>query len=890
MAGLKGLLVRNLFPIVKDLPYTKRRRRYLFSALLDYQRFFDRSRYFFGDRFTMKIFKQAYVTALHIALEQVPRDGYPKGFPRPLNKLVSWLQGSMDKRQVALTILSSYRLMETSGYNDFKTILSDTHRELDIAPFLRKEVRELRGFRFHRKLPRHDFSQTVFLSRGPYGSLCGMEAALSAAALLSLPDECVAVLKLWSKSGTPMVQGFRYLLNSASVDWRVPYNIGKRAGKRSSKVCSVPDRLADNAFHFKSFAKAILKGPISRMKRQIASGDLIITEKTRLEVELRLSTPHSSASLGTYNDNDVIREVYATAEDINREGLGRPFLSRLVFIPKEGGGTRPVTPTNVFVQASLTPVHNLFMHFASLQPGDCTYSEDEVSDSIGRSTARFEASSSFDWSSATDQTSVSDHLYPIVSEVLGDELASSWLILMKSPIAMDLSGPRENSVRYFPSGHKDFGREVRQNPIKLPSSYSLKSYKVGAPMGLRSLWPIYAIFHHCLVNLSKRLCHTFYGKRITVPQNIYDIRSAVGALTCPGKGVSLTLKLVPYPPRRSSVRRAMKKQNYLLKGDDVWLRGKLLSYIYYTLCCLIGVTISKGKSVIPTQGSPPAGEFSKRYFIRGVEITPISPKAIYEADKGCHPLMALDIARRLINFYDGSPNKRIRATEAAGRALSQILSRRSSAVSELSVWASCPVHKGRYDQILKDLGIYLPWPSLEDHVWRPLLAQTVRDFVSQRAINVIKACSELGFTKFGLSFSETSIKLHPASPILRPVFNREEFIPYEVSSLASLISRLGDYSEVDFLCGRTTFARDLEQLVSLTGNLKSLIGQKRYNIRFRFISSVVSNVLFSLLTRSDDRLLLDERFREVCWRWFRPSSNEPLGNIHWKIFRHFEPK
>lgn len=90
-----------------------------------------------------------------------------------------------------------------------------------------------------------------------------------------------------------------------------------------------------------------------------------------------------------------------------------------MFIPKEGGGSRPVTPVNYFVQDALKPTHDYLMEVLRQQPGDCTYDEPSARSFLALHTKRGDDVSCFDWTGATDCDPVDEGSYEVVKALRG---------------------------------------------------------------------------------------------------------------------------------------------------------------------------------------------------------------------------------------------------------------------------------------------------------------------------------------------------------------------------------------------------------------------------------------------------------------------------------------
>lgn len=73
---------------------------------------------------------------------------------------------------------------------------------------------------------------------------------------------------------------------------------------------------------------------------------------------------------------------------------------------------------------------------------------------------------------------------------------------------------------------------------------------------------------------------------------------------------------------------SIKDPLYVVLGDDVAIANKAVAAKYLEYVKILGLTISKGKSVIPENhihGKTIGAEFAKRVIVDGDELTPMSP-------------------------------------------------------------------------------------------------------------------------------------------------------------------------------------------------------------------------------------------------------------------------
>lgn len=226
-----------------------------------------------------------------------------------------------------------------------------------------------------------------------------------------------------------------------------------------------------------------------------------------------------------------------------------PVVGKYNFISEGGGKTRGVTPVNFVIQATLRPYHDLFMECLRLLPMDCSFAEAAGLEKIKVWSSKGLPLNSVDLSDATDRWPL-DVSITIICELLGNEVADSVKVLLRLPV--------------------QFGRSVKV----------CKPFAVGAPMGIYSLWPIFALSHHCIVQLAAIQC----GKRF------------------------------PF-------------KDYVLRGDDVVIVGHEVTDRYIKLIDELGVKTS----TLKTYRSPSnvgIAEFAKHLFIRGRDHTPISAKQL----------------------------------------------------------------------------------------------------------------------------------------------------------------------------------------------------------------------------------------------------------------------
>lgn len=108
-------------------------------------------------------------------------------------------------------------------------------------------------------------------------------------------------------------------------------------------------------------------------------------------------------------------------------------------------------------------------------------------------------------------------------------------------------------------------------PFKSPKDGQLIKYAVGQPLGAYSSWAVFTLSHHILIH------YCAYKNNI------------------PAKG------------------------QYVILGDDIVIFSRAIARTYVSILTIMGVEINKTKSLI----SYSLCEFAKRYWYRGVEVTPL---------------------------------------------------------------------------------------------------------------------------------------------------------------------------------------------------------------------------------------------------------------------------
>nr|QOW97240.1 RNA-dependent RNA polymerase [Mito-like spartanusvirus] len=237
----------------------------------------------------------------------------------------------------------------------------------------------------------------------------------------------------------------------------------------------------------------------------------------------------------------------------------RSCFARYVFLSEGGGKTRCVTPVNYYIQQALKPYHDYFMSCLRLIPMDCSFDEEHGKKMVRIWSGRGRSLSSIDMTEATDRAP-RKWMVEVAENLLGKEFAQLWLDLMGLPI--------------------QFGK----------SRMTERPFRVGAPMGIYCLWPVFTLFHHTLVQIAAYRA----GRHL------------------------------PF-------------MDYVMRGDDVVIADDDVAKEYMKLLDEFGLKFSPSKSYICKPG---VAEFAKSIFLWGVDYSPISVRQLksgFMVDPFCVP-------------------------------------------------------------------------------------------------------------------------------------------------------------------------------------------------------------------------------------------------------------
>lgn len=233
-----------------------------------------------------------------------------------------------------------------------------------------------------------------------------------------------------------------------------------------------------------------------------------------------------------------LERIAAQSVQLRRYGPSRPrrCLQRFGYVADRGGKMRGVTSVNYHLQNALVPIQRALMSMLRRLSPDATYDEDLALHRIRGWTAEGKSCSSYDLPDATTQFPKEVSAF-IVSRLLGREVAKAWFDVVSVPA-------------FFPG-------------------IGTRSYCRGLSMGLYSVWPVFALCHHAVV-----------------------------------QGAASLVGLAPF-------------SHYAIRGDDVCITDTRLCAPYERFWRGLGQAPSPEKSLKAADVGPGVASFAKRTFVRG---------------------------------------------------------------------------------------------------------------------------------------------------------------------------------------------------------------------------------------------------------------------------------
>jgi hypothetical protein len=281
------------------------------------------------------------------------------------------------------------------------------------------------------------------------------------------------------------------------------------------------------------------------------------------------------AFLEESNLTRILRDLFGCIRSIIHEAIPNlnPVLGKLAYIEEWGGKSRIVAQLDYWTQMAMTPLHNTINSFLRALPSDGTFNQHALADRVREWTTdpNLEVFC-FDLTAATDRLPIALQ-ERILTVLFGSKsFSSSWADIL-------------------------VGREF------LTNNGDLIQYATGQPMGARSSFPMLALTHHVIIQLS--------AMKAEIPE--YTA--------------------------------------YAVLGDDSSLTQQSVSSWYLAFMEQFGVPINLTKSITHVKDAIPMAEICKRVFMDGVEISRYNPKLIVNTIRD--PRLAPDLQNDL--FLRGFP-------------------------------------------------------------------------------------------------------------------------------------------------------------------------------------------------------------------------------------------
>jgi len=238
--------------------------------------------------------------------------------------------------------------------------------------------------------------------------------------------------------------------------------------------------------------------------------------------------------------------------------------ARISLIPETGGKTRIIAILDFWTQRLLRPIHLGLMLKLRELDMDGTFDQN-MAFRRALNFSKDHPTYSFDLSAATDRFPVAPQV-ALLETMFGSEIAGFWYQLLV------------NRDYWFTK--KSFGKRIKLQSVR---------WSVGQPLGAYSSWAAFSLTHHYFI----QFCH--YQNLNTKQRQKYRIMSF---------------------------------KDYTILGDDVTIWNSNVSSNYQDFLGKMDVPINMNKSITTTITGINVGEFCKRIFMNGTELSPISLNAI----------------------------------------------------------------------------------------------------------------------------------------------------------------------------------------------------------------------------------------------------------------------
>jgi len=233
---------------------------------------------------------------------------------------------------------------------------------------------------------------------------------------------------------------------------------------------------------------------------------------------------------------------------------------RIVYVPEAGGKTRIIAVLDFWTQRLLRPIHLGVMNLLRSLPMDGTFNQN-LAFNRAKIFSKDHSMYSFDLSSATDRFPIEPQTH-VVKLLFGTEISDFWTQMLVN--------------RDYWLTEKNNGKRKKLMKVR---------WAVGQPLGAYSSWAVFSLTHHYFV----QFCY-------------YE----------------------SLPPRLREKYKLWDFKDYSILGDDVCIWNSNVSNIYQDSLNQMDVPINKEKSILTVKSEYRVGEFCKRIFMNGIELSPLS--------------------------------------------------------------------------------------------------------------------------------------------------------------------------------------------------------------------------------------------------------------------------
>jgi hypothetical protein len=325
--------------------------------------------------------------------------------------------------------------------------------------------------------------------------------------------------------------------------------------------------------------------------------------------------------------------------------------SKLAFIPELGGKTRVIAILDFWSQQVLKPIHLQLMTILRMFDTDGAFNQNRAF-KRAMTLSKGKKTFSFDLSSATDRFPREPQL-SLLKAIFGSEIADLWYeIVINRPFAII----KDHSVV----------DNYRVNNVSM-----LLKWAVGQPLGAYSSWALFSLTHHIVIQYCASIIYPHFSKKDPMD--------------------------LPF-------------KDYVILGDDIVIWDERVASQYKLVLDELDVDINATKSIISNDIS--VGEFCKRLFRDGVEISPIPLSLFIAAKESLYniPQLIEMVNERWNIIYLITEHWALDTYKIRNKHLFQVLLGFRQLINGFTCWPWCQVDR---ELALNGLKFYLSRVNLE---------------------------------------------------------------------------------------------------------------------------------------------------------------------------------